>query len=80
MCAHRALVNVAVSCVGAEVCVYVHLLQIFLLVGNSPLLKDFVVHLKHSRLQKVSFDHYYLTSVDIATLLAGGLSENRALD
>ena len=60
--------------------VHVHLLQIsftFLLAG--PLLKDFAVHLKHSRLRKVTFVYCTLTSVDVATLFAEGVSENRTL-
>ena len=71
--------------------VHVHLLQttfafLFadtsgpLLAGNGPLLNDFAVHLKHSRLRKVTFDYCSLTSVDVATLLAEGLSENRTLE
>ena len=63
--------------------VHVHLLQIsltYLLAGAGPLLKDFAVHLKHSRLRKVTFDWCDLTSVDVATLLAEGLSENRTLE
>ena len=47
----------------------------------DPLLKDFAVHLKHSRLRKVTFDRCtQLTSADVATLLAEGLSENRTLE
>ncbi len=69
-------------CVGSESArVHVHLLQIsftFLLAG--PVLKDFAVHLKHSRLRKVTFVRCDLTSVDVATLLAEGLSENRTLE
>ena len=72
------------SSVGSESArVHVQLLQIFvtfLLADGGPLLKDFAVHMKHNRLQKVTFIECTLTSVDIATLLAGGLSENRALD
>ena len=68
-------------CVGRESArVHLHLLQIsftFLLAG--PLLKDFAVHLKHSRLWKVTL-WCDLTSVDVATLLAEGLSENRNLE
>ena len=71
-------------CVGSESArVHVHLLQIsftFLLADSGPLLKDFAVHLKHSRLWKVTFDHCTLSSVDVATLLAEGLSENRTLE
>ena len=71
-------------CVGSESArVHVHLLQIsftFLLAESSPLLKDFAVHLKHSRMPKVTFDCCRLTSVDVATLLAEGLSENRTLE
>ena len=71
-------------CVGSESArVHVHLLQIsltFPLADSGPLLKDFAVHLKHSRLQKVSFVRCDLTSVDVATLLAEGLSENRTLE
>ena len=82
--------NVAPSCVwvhryvGSESArVHVHLLQIsltYLLAGTGPLLKDFAVHLKHSRLRKVKFEDCILTSVDVATLLAEGLSENRTLE
>ena len=89
-CVCTSLVNVAPSCVwvhryvGSESArVHVHLLHIFLtylLAGTGPLLKDFAVHLKHSRLQKVTFDYCTLTSVDVATLLAEGLSENRTLE
>ena len=89
-CVCTSLVNVAPSCVwvhryvGSESArVHVHLLQIsltYLLAGAGPLLKDFAVHLKHSRLQKVTFDDCTLTSVDVATLLAEGLSENRTLE
>ena len=46
----------------------------------GPLLKDFAVHLKHSRLRKVTLSLCALTSVDVATLLAEGLSENRTLE
>ena len=70
--------------VGSESArVHVHLLQISftsLLAGAGPLLKDFAVHLKHSRLRKVTFDWCTLTFVDAATLLAEGLSENRTLE
>ena len=69
-------------CVGSESArVHVHILQIsftFLLAG--PLLKDFAVHLKHSRLRKVTFPLCELTSVDVATLFAEGLSRNRTLE
>ena len=69
-------------CVGSESArVHVYLLQIsftFLLAG--PLLKDFAVHLKYSRLRKVTFHNCDLTSVDVATLLAEGLSQNRTLE
>ena len=68
-------------CVGSESArVHIHLLQIsftFLLAG--PLLQDFAVHLKHSRLQKVTL-WCDLTSVDVATLLAEGLSQNTTLE
>ena len=70
-------------CVGSESArVHVHLLQLsFTFLLADPLLKDFAVHLKHSRLWKVTFDRYCpLTSVDVATLLAEGLSENRTLE
>ena len=63
--------------------VHVRLLHIsftYLLAGSGPLLKDFAVHLKHSRLRKVTFDYCSLTSVDAAVLLAEGLSENRTLE
>ena len=70
--------------VGSESArVHVGLLQIsftYLLAGTGPLLKDFAVHLKHSRLRKVTFDRCTLTSVDVATLLAEGLSENTTLE
>ena len=89
-CVCTSLVNVAPSCVwvhryvgGESARVHVHLLQIsltYLLAGTGPLLKDFAVHLKHSRLRKVTFDWCALTSVDVATLLAEGLSENRTLE
>ena len=89
-CVCTSLVNVAPSCVwvhryvGSESArVHVHLLQIsltYLLAGAGPLLKDFAVHLKHSRLWKVTFDCCTLTSVDVATLLAEGLSKNRTLE
>ena len=62
---------------------HVCLLQIsftYLLAGTAPLLKDFAVHLKHSRLRKVTFHYCALTSVDAATLLAEGLSENTTLE
>ena len=80
---------IATSCVGARyvvsetVRVHVHLLHIsftYLLAGAGPLLKDFAVHLKHSRLRKVTFKACTLTSVDAATLLAEGLSENMTLE
>ena len=75
-----ALENVAPSCVGRESArVHVHLLQIsftFLLAG--PLLTS--VHLKHSRLQKVTFVRCDLTSVDVATLLTEVLPENQTLE
>ena len=72
-------------CVGSEsATVHIHLLQIsftLLLADTSgPLLKDFAIHLKHSRLRKVTFNHRILTSVDVATLLAEGLSENRTME
>ena len=51
-----------------------------LLAGNGPLLKDFAIHLKHSRLRKVTFVRCTLSSVDVATLFAEGLSENRILE
>ena len=89
-CVCTSLVNVAPSCVwvhryvGSESArVHVHLLQIsltYLLAGTGPLLKDFAVHLKHSRLRKVTFDWCTLTSDDVATLLSEGLSENRTLE
>ena len=89
-CGCTSFVNGAPSCVwvhtyvGSESArVHVHLLQIsltYLLAGTGPLLKDFAVHLKHSRLWKVTFDDCTLTSVDVATLLAEGLSENRTLE
>ena len=70
--------------VGSESArVHVGLLQIsftYLLAGAGPLLKDFAVHLKHSRLWKVTFVRCTLTSVDVATLLAEGLSENTTLE
>ena len=47
---------------------------------TGPLLKDFAVHLKHSRLRKVTLDLSTLTFADVATLLAEGLSENRTLE
>ena len=50
------------------------------LADNGPVLKDFAIHLKHSRLRKVTFACCPLTSVDVATLLAEGLSENRTLE
>ena len=72
------------SSVGSESArVHVHLLQIsftFLLAASDPLLKDFAVHLKHSRLRKVTFVTCDLRSVDVATLLAEGVSENRTLE
>ena len=69
-------------CVGSESArVHVHLLQIsFTFLLADPLLKDFAVHLKHSRLCKVAFDRCILTSVDVATLFAEGLSENITLE
>ena len=89
-CVCTTLVNGAPSCVwvhryvGSESArVHVHLLQIFLtylLAGTGPLLKNFADHLKHSRLQKVTFDRCTLTLVDVATLLGEGLSENRTLE
>ena len=89
-CVCTSLVSVAPICVwvhryvGSESArVHVHLLQIsltYLLAGTGPLLKDFAVHLKHSRLWKVTFDWCTLTLVDVATLLAEGLSENRTLE
>ena len=89
-CVCTSLVNVAPSCVwvhryvGSESGrVHIHLLQISLtslLAGIAPLLNDFAVHLKHSRLQKVTFDGCTLTSVNVATLLAEGLSENGTLE
>ena len=70
--------------VGSESArVHVGLLQIsftYLLAGAGPLLKDFAVNLKHSRLRKVTFYECTLTSVDAATLLAEGLSENTTLE
>ena len=63
--------------------VHVHLLQIsftFHLADNGPLLKNFAVHLKYSRLRKVTFVRCTSTSVDVATLFAEGLSENRTLE
>ena len=63
--------------------VHVHLLQIsftFLLADNGSLLKDFAVYLKHSRLWKVTFPLCDVTSVDVATLFAEGLSKNRTLE
>ena len=68
--------------VGSEsASVHVHLLQMsFTFLLADPLMKDFAVHLKHSRLRKVTFDRCTLTSVDVATLFAEGLSENRTLE
>ena len=63
------------GCIGVWVRVWVLHLPL-----AGPLLKDFAVHLKHSRLRKVTFDHCTLTSADVATLLAEGLSENRTLE
>ena len=48
--------------------------------GDHAVLKDFAVHLKHSRLKKVTFEWCDLTSVDVAILLAEGLSENSTLE
>ena len=48
--------------------------------GDHAVLKDFAVHLKHSRLRKVTFEECKLTSVDVAILLAEGLSENSTLE
>ena len=48
--------------------------------GDDAVLKDFAVHLKHSRLRKVTFEWCKLTSVDVAILLAEGLSENSTLE
>ena len=48
--------------------------------GDDAVLKDFAVHLKHSRLKKVTFEWCELTSVDVAILLAEGLSENSTLE
>ena len=47
---------------------------------DCAVLKDFAVHLKHSRLRKVTFVRCELTSVDVAILLAEGLSENSTLE
>ena len=89
-CVCTSLVNVTPSCVwvhryvgSGSARVHVHLLQIsltYLLAGTGPLLKDFAVHIKQSRLRKVTFVCCTLTSVDVATLLAEGLSENRTLE
>ena len=71
-------------CVGSESArVYIHLLYLsftFLLVGSDLLLKELAINLKHSRLRKVTFVRCTLTSVDVATLFAEGLSENRTLE
>ena len=48
--------------------------------GDHAVLKDFAVHLKYSRLRKVTFEWCELTSVDVAILLAEGLSENSTLE
>ena len=48
--------------------------------GDHAVLKDFAVHLKHSRLRKATFEWCKLTSVDVAILLAEGLSENSTLE
>ena len=48
--------------------------------GGHAVLKDFAVHLKHSRLRKVTFEKCELTCVDVAILLAEGLSENSTLE
>ena len=48
--------------------------------GDHAVLKEFAVHLKHSRLRKVTFEKCLLASVDVAILLAEGLSENSTLE
>ena len=48
--------------------------------GDDAVLKEFAVHLKHSRLRKVTFEKCLLASVDVAILLAEGLSENSTLE
>ena len=61
-------------------CLGVWVVRVLHLPLAGPLLKDFAIHLKHSRLRKVSFILCTLTSADVATLLAEGLSENRTLE
>ena len=70
------------SCVGSE-CTFAYsryLSPIFAWVGAGPFLYEFAVHLKHSKLRKVTFKNCALTTVDVATLLAEGLSENKTLE
>ena len=87
-CVCPSLVNVATRCVGAYVGVWVvRVLECTFICSGypspsfaGPLLKNFAVHLKHSRLRKVTLDWCTMTFADVATLLAEGLSENRTLE